>query len=106
LFENTGELVIVQQDMEQPVMVPTIDRDQSLFINELYHPNKDNIITTTQPLIEANIMEQLQTPILMTTESSLNNDEVMYWNISPTIHEHCREAHNIGNIPRPQGDDD
>jgi hypothetical protein len=87
-------------------MVPTTDRDQPSFINELYHPNKDNITTTTRPLIEANIAEQPQTPILMTTELLLNNDEVMYWNISPTIYERCREAHNIGNIPHPQGDND
>jgi hypothetical protein len=105
-FENTGEPVVVKQDMEQPVMVPTTERDQLSFVNDLYYPNKDNIITTTQPLTEANIVEQLQTPILMTTELSSNNDEVMYWNISPTIYNRCREAHNVGNIPRPQGDED
>jgi hypothetical protein len=51
-------------------------------------------------------VEQLQTPILTTTELSLNNDEVIYWNMSPTSHNLCHEAHNIGNIPRPQGDED
>jgi hypothetical protein len=87
-------------------MVSTTDKDQLSFINNLYHPNKDNITMTTQPLIEANIAEQPQTHILTTTESSLNNDEVMYWNISPTIHDCYHEAHNIWNIPCPQGDDD
>jgi hypothetical protein len=92
--------------MEQPVMVPTTERDQPLFVNDLYHPNKDNITMTTGPLSETNIAEQPQTPILMTTKSLLNNDEVMYWNISPTSHNRCHEAHNIGNIPCPQGDED
>jgi hypothetical protein len=87
-------------------MAPTTDKDQPLLINDLYHPNKDNITMTTRLLIEANIVEQLQTHIMTTTESSLNNDEVMYWNISPTIHDRCYEAHNIRNIPRPQGNDD
>jgi hypothetical protein len=77
-FENTGEPVIIQQDTEQPVMVPTTDRDQPSFINNLYYPTMDNITMTTQPLAEPNITEQLQTPILTTTESSLNNDEVIH----------------------------
>jgi hypothetical protein len=61
---------------------------------------------STRPLAELNIAEQPQTPILMTTESSLNNDEVIHWNISPTNHDCCCEAHNIGNINCPQGDED
>jgi hypothetical protein len=106
LVENTSEPVILKRDMEQPVMVPTTERDQPSFVNDLYHPNKNNITTTTWPLTEANIAEQPQIPILMTTELSLNNDKVMYWNISPTIHDCCFEAHNIGNIPCPQDDKD
>jgi hypothetical protein len=87
-------------------MVPTTDRDQPSFINDLYYPPMDNITMTTRPLAELNIAEQPQTPILTTTESSLNNNEVIHWNISPTIYDRCREAHNIGNINHPQGDED
>jgi hypothetical protein len=87
-------------------MVPTTDRDQLLFINNLYYPPMDNITTITQPLAKLNIMEQLQTPILTTTELSLNNDKVIHWNISPTNHNHCHEAYNIGDINCPQGDKD
>jgi hypothetical protein len=92
--------------MEQPVMVPTTDRDQPSFINDLYYPPIDNITTITQPLAELNIMEQPQTPILITTELSLNNDKVIHWNMSPTNHDHCCEAHNIRNINCPQGNED
>jgi CheY-like chemotaxis protein len=92
--------------MEQLVMVLTIDRDQPSFINDLYYPPMDNITTTTQLLAEPNITEQPQTPVLMTTESLLNNDEVIHWNISSTIHDCCREAHKIGNIYCPKGDKD
>jgi hypothetical protein len=52
-------------------MVLTTDRDQPSFINDLYYPPMDNITMTTQPLAEPNIAEQLQTAVLMTTESSL-----------------------------------
>jgi hypothetical protein len=76
------------------------------FINDLYYFTKDNITTTTQPLAKSNIVEQPQTPILMTTALSLNNDEVIGWTTPPTIHNLCYEAHNIGNIPCPQGDED
>jgi hypothetical protein len=47
LFENTGEPIVVQRDMEQPVMVLTTDRDQPSFINDLYYPPMDNITMTT-----------------------------------------------------------
>jgi hypothetical protein len=87
-------------------MVLTTDRDQPLFINNLYYPPIDNITMTTQPLAEPNIVEQLQTPVLTTTESLLNNDEVIHWNISSTIHDHCCEAHKKGNIHCPKGDKD
>jgi hypothetical protein len=92
--------------MEQPIVISTINWDQLSFINKLYYPTKDNITTTTRPLAEANIAEQLQTPILMTTELLLNNDKVIYWNMSLTNHNLCCKAHNIGNIPHPQGDKD
>jgi hypothetical protein len=92
--------------MEQPTVISTIDWNQPSFVNDLYYPTKDNITMTTRPLAESNIAEQPQTPILTTTESSLNNDEVIYWKISPTIHDLCCEAHNIGNISHPQGDKD
>jgi hypothetical protein len=57
LFENTGKPVIVKRDTEQPVMVPTTERDQLSFVNDLYYPNKDNITMTTWPLTEDNIAE-------------------------------------------------
>jgi hypothetical protein len=87
-------------------MVPTTNRDQPSFINDLYYPTIDNTTMTIQPLAKANIVEQPQTSILTTTELSLNNDEVICWKITLTICDLCHEAHIIGNIPHPQGDED
>jgi hypothetical protein len=87
-------------------MALTTDRDQPSFINDLYYPPMDNITTTTRPLAKPNIAEQPQTAVLMTMESSLNNDEVIHQNINSTIHDHCREAHKKGNIHHPKGDED
>jgi hypothetical protein len=46
-FENTSKPVVIKRDTEQPVIVPTTERDQPLFVNDLYHPNKNNITMTT-----------------------------------------------------------
>jgi hypothetical protein len=106
LFKNTGEPIVVQRDTEQLVMVLTTDRNQLSFINDLYYPPMDNITMTTRPLAEPNIAEQPQTAVLTTTELSLNNDEVIDWNISSTIHDRCCKAHKKGNIHHPKGDED
>jgi hypothetical protein len=41
-------------------LVPTTDRDQPSFVNDLYYPTRDNIIMPTQPMVESNIAKQLQ----------------------------------------------
>jgi hypothetical protein len=87
-------------------VIPTTDRDQLLFVNDLYYPTRDNMTMTTQPMAKPNIVEQPQTQILTTTASSLNNDKVISWTIPPTIYNLCCEAHSIGNIYCPQGNKD
>jgi hypothetical protein len=62
LFKHTGKSVVIQRDMEQPAVIPTTDRDQPSFINDLYSEGQNccnvlnfciNLLITQQEILRS-----------------------------------------------------